>query len=70
MSDDVGSLGLTLRLELGDELLSARESDLVDVLIHFFGVHADTAVADGVGLFLLGDFHLDGEVAQFALELA
>ena len=70
MSDDVGSFGLALGLELGDELLRAREGDLVDVLVDLFGVHTDASVADGEGLFLLVDFHLDGEVAQLALELA
>ena len=70
MSDDVGGFGLALGLELGDKLLGARESDLVDVFVDLFGVHADAAVAHGEGLFLLVDVHLDGEVAQLALELA
>ena len=70
MSDDVSGFGLALGLELGDELLRAREGDLVDVLVDLFGVHADAAVAYGEGLFLLIHLHLDGEVAQFALELA
>ena len=43
---------------------------MVDVLVHLFGVHADTSIADSEGLFLLVDFHLDGEVAQLAFELA
>ena len=70
MSDDVGGFGFALGLELGDELLGTREGDLVDVLVDLFGVHADAAVADGEGLFLLVDFYLDGEVTQLALELA
>ena len=70
MSDNVGGFGLALRLELGDELLRAREGDLVDVLVDLFGVHADAAVVHGEGLFLFVDFHLDGEVAQLPLELA
>ena len=70
MSDDIGGFGLALGLELGDELLGTREGDLVDVLVDLFSVHADAAVAHGEGLFLLVDFHLDGEVAELALELA
>ena len=39
--------GVGVVFEFVQEVLSARESDLVDVFVDFFGSHTDTVVADG-----------------------
>ena len=51
-----------------DKLRSAREGYLVDELVDFFCRHSDTSVADGNGLFLFVDIHMNTEVAQFSAE--
>ena len=49
MPDD----GFRLVFVFVHELLSAGERDLVDVLIHLFGSHADTVVLHGQRLLVL-----------------
>ena len=66
MADERFVAVFVLLHEVGD----AAEGYLVDVLLHLVGGHADAAVADGEGLLLGVDFHVDGEVAQLALEVA
>ena len=53
---------------LVQEVVGAAKGYLVDVLVDLLLGHSDAAVAD-YQLFLV-DFHLDGQVAQLALELA
>ena len=53
-----------------DKLRRTREGYLVDVLVDFFRRHTDTSVADGNGLFLFIDIHMNAQVAQFSAEFA
>jgi len=63
VSDD----GVCIFLIFVKEVVGTRESNLVDVLVDFFGGHTDTSVADSDGF--LVDIHLYGQVAHFALEI-
>ena len=62
--------GFGFVLVLIDELLCAGESDFVDELVDFVGSHTDTTVADGEGFLVLIDEDADGEVTEFAFEIA
>ncbi len=66
MSDDAASLVLVFF----QELACRRKGDLVDILVHLFLGHADAAVGDLDGLGLVVHVETDGQVAQFALEIA
>ncbi len=59
-----------LVLVLLHKLLGAREGDLVDILVHLLGRHADTAVGHGqrFGFLVHGD--VNRQVAQLALHFA
>ena len=57
-------------LVLLHEVRRPRERYLVDVLVDFLLRHADAVVRDGDCPGILVDGHADGEVAQFALEVA
>ncbi len=63
MSDD----GFCLVLVLVHELLSARERDLVDVLVHLLGGHTDTMVAHGEGVLVFVYQHAHTCIAEVAL---
>ena len=67
---EVADDGFGFVLVLIDKFLCARESDFVDELVHFFGRHTDTTVADGKGFLVLIDEDADGEVTEFAFEIA
>ncbi len=51
------------------KILSARECDLVDVLIHLFGGHAQSRISNGEGLFLFIDTDPDGQIAHLTFEV-
>ena len=53
-----------------EEVGSAREGNLVDVLFNLLGRHTDTAVANRKCLSLSIYLHLHGQVAKFATHLS
>ena len=65
MSDDIVGIVLVLL----QEVVHARECNLIDVFVDFLFGHTDTAVADGDSAFLGIEADTHGKVAQFALEL-
>ena len=67
VADDISGV---VALVLGEEVLRTGEGDLVDVAIDLLGGHADATVDDMDGLVVLVDFHVNGEVAQFAVGIA
>ena len=67
MADDVGGVGAFVFLH---KLLGAGEGDLVDIFLHLFFGHTDTAVDDAEGFGIFVHLHLDGHVAQFHIGLA
>ena len=52
-----------LVLILGEELLRARECDLVYVAVDLLGIHSYASVGDGEGLLVGVDADADGQVA-------
>ena len=66
MADD----GVELVLVFLEELAGGGEGDLVDVAVDFLLGHADAAVDDLEGLFLLVQLDADLELAELALEIA
>ena len=53
-----------------EEVGGTAEGYLVDILLHLFGGHTDAAVFHREGLLLAVHFHLHGQVAGIALQLA
>ena len=66
MADDAADLVLVFL----QELARGRESDLVDVFVHFLFGHADTFVDDLQGLLLLVQLDADLQVPQLGLAVA
>ena len=64
MTDDRGGVVLVFL----DELLRAREGDLVDILVNLLGRHTDTTIRDRDRTVV--ELHADCQVAHLALELA
>ena len=65
---EVADDGSRVVLILLNELLGAGESDLVDILVDFFGCHTDTTVGNGDCLVV--ELNPDGQVAHLTFELA
>ncbi len=66
MSNDVVGIVLIFL----EEVVDARESNLVDVLVDFLFGHTDTAVRNRNGALVGIQCHMYCQVTQFALELA
>ena len=66
MADD----GVGVVLVLVEEVVGARECNLVDVLVDFLFCHTEATVADGERALVLVETDVDGQVAQLALEVA
>ena len=65
MSDNTGTLYIVLcHFVLLNKLFRAGESDLIDVLVHFFGGHADAVIRNGQRLFLLIYFYAYAQVVH------
>ena len=67
---EVADDGVELVLVFLEELAGGGEGDLVDVAVDFLLGHADAAVDDLEGLFLLVQLDADLELAELALEIA
>ena len=67
VADDVGCVGAFVFLY---KLLSAGESNLVDVFLHFLLGHTDTMVDHAEGFSLFIHLHVDGHIAQFYIGFA
>ena len=66
MADD----GVGVVLVFVQKVGHTREGYLVDVFVYLFLRHTHTAVAEGQRAFLRVYLHVDGQVAQLALEVA
>ena len=67
---EVADDGVGVVLVFLQEVIGAREGNLVDVLVNLLLGHAHAVVADGDGALLLVEGDADGQVAQLAVEVA
>ena len=67
---EVTDNGIGAILIFGKEFFSARESDLVDVFIYIFGIHAYTHITHGESACLFIDAYGNLQVAEFTFIFA
>ena len=67
---EVADDGIGVVLVLLQEVVGAREGNLVDILVNLLLGHAHAVVADGDGALLLVEADADGQVAHVAVEVA